>query len=184
MSTVGETPTSLMRFTNVVLGDCARASVTDREEGYEPAFSTQYCAGGHPAAPPAPSPETWTRRGTGRLVLVPMPFSMAAATVKTLKTEPPPSPTSENGCGCTVWLSPSSSPYWRLEAIATTLWASLPGRTTLITSATPWAVGLPYVSTERWTLDWTVSSRVVRIVYPPCSTMSRLRPFSSRYWRT
>ena len=50
MSTVGETPTSLMRFTNVVLGDCASASATDRELGYDPAFSTQYWAGGHPRA--------------------------------------------------------------------------------------------------------------------------------------
>src|SRR5699024_10410124 len=68
MSTVGATPTSLMRFTKVVLGDWARASVTDSELAYDPAFSTQYWAGGHPAAPPAPRPETWTRRGTGRLV--------------------------------------------------------------------------------------------------------------------
>ena len=143
MSTVGATPTSLMRLTNVVLGDWARASGTRRDAGYEPAFSTQYWPAGQPAAPPEPRPATWTRRGTGREVLVPMPFSIAAATVKTLNTEPAPSPTSENGCGWTVWLSPSSRPYWRLEAIATTLWESLPGRTTLITSATPCAVGLP-----------------------------------------
>ena len=95
MSTVGATPTSLMRLTKVVLGDWASASVTDREPGYEPAFSTQYWPGGQPLAPPSPRPAIWTRLGTDRVVLVPMPISMAAATVKILNTEPAPSPTSE-----------------------------------------------------------------------------------------
>ena len=68
---------------------------------------------------------------------MPIPISSAAAVVKILKTDPAPSPTGVKGCGCTVWPAPSSSPYVRLSAIASTRCASLPGLMTLITLATP-----------------------------------------------
>ena len=49
----------------------------------------------------------------------------------------------------------------RLSAIARTRWASRPGRITLITLATPSAVGDATVSTAFLTLSWTLGSSVV-----------------------
>ncbi|SLH14056.1 Uncharacterised protein [Mycobacteroides abscessus subsp. abscessus] len=62
-------------------------------------------AGGQPRAPPLPMPWASKRAGTSSWELMPRPFSIAAAVVKILKTEPAPSPTIENGCGCTVSLA-------------------------------------------------------------------------------
>ncbi len=83
--------------------------------------------------------------------------------VKILKIDPAPSPASEYGCGCTVWPAARFSPYVRLLAIAITRWASRPGRITLITLATPSAVGEATLSTAFFTLSCTCGSRLVRI---------------------
>lgn len=55
-------------------------------------------------------PLTCTVDGTVTLVSRPMPFSIAAATVKILKVEPAPSPTWAKGSGWTVCRLPTSRP--------------------------------------------------------------------------
>ncbi len=84
---------------------------------------------------------------------MPIPMSSAAAVVKILNIDPAPSPANENGWGCTVWLASRSSPYVRLSPIAINRWVSLPGVITLITLATPGALGSAYFSMAALTLS-------------------------------
>ncbi|SHT81758.1 Uncharacterised protein [Mycobacteroides abscessus subsp. abscessus] len=76
-----------------------------------PTFLTHQLSLGQPLEPSLlPRPLAAKVGGTSSTVLMPMPISMAAATVKILKIDPAPSPTREKGCGCMVWKAFPSRP--------------------------------------------------------------------------
>ncbi len=92
---------------------------------------------------------------------MPRPFSIAAAVVKILKTEPAPSPAREYGCAWTVSSASALSPYVRLLAIAMTLCESWPGLITFITFAMPSRLALAFAFSPALVDAWTCGSRVV-----------------------